>query len=68
MMKELFDVDTTSVAGFTMAQTQVHFEPIMAQREHQEQSVTSILVFRVLQEEQRYNLHLLEQHRLLNSS
>lgn len=65
MMEEPFDDEPTSVAGFTMVQAHVHFEPIMAEEEHPEQPAPPISAFQM---QQRYNLHLLEQHRLLNSN
>lgn len=63
-MEETFDDEPAPVpvVGITMVQAQ--YEAIMAEKEQHEQPAPPFSVFRIPQEELRYNPRILEQHRL----
>lgn len=48
------------VVGFTMQQTDAHYNRVLVAAEQEEQAPPPVSAFRMLQEEQRYNLQLLE--------
>lgn len=63
-MEEVSDDEPTPalVTGFSMARAQANFNAVMTEMEQEEQLAPPVPVFRMLQEEQRYNLDLLVHH------
>lgn len=56
-MEEKEEQADTSSAGFTLLQADAHYNTVMAEAQ------PLVVMFQMLQEEQRYNLGLLEHHR-----